>query len=148
MVKLLQSSLNKISGEKPFKDKTISVFNRSDVVGRPLAAMLAERGARVYSFDIDGFQLFTGTKTSKIELNRKQALEESDIVVTGIPSEKWPIISGTEIKKGAICLNFASIPNFHDDVTARASIFIPRVGPMTIAVVLHNTLELYKSFHK
>lgn len=33
--------------------KVITVINRSEVVGRPLAALLANDGARVLSVDID-----------------------------------------------------------------------------------------------
>lgn len=38
--------------------KTITVFNRSEVVGRPLAALLANDGARVLSVDIDSIVVF------------------------------------------------------------------------------------------
>ncbi len=38
--------------------KTVTIVNRSEVVGRPLAAMLANDGARVYSVDLDGIQVF------------------------------------------------------------------------------------------
>lgn len=38
--------------------KTITIFNRSEVVGRPLAALLANDGARVFSVDLDGIQEF------------------------------------------------------------------------------------------
>lgn len=36
--------------------KTVTLINRSEVVGRPLAALLANDGARVYSVDINGIQ--------------------------------------------------------------------------------------------
>ena len=35
------------------RPKVVAVGNRSEVVGRPLAAMLANDGATVYSIDID-----------------------------------------------------------------------------------------------
>ncbi|PWY99736.1 NAD(P)-binding protein [Testicularia cyperi] len=38
--------------------KTITVINRSEVVGRPLAALLSNDGAKVYSVDIDSIQEF------------------------------------------------------------------------------------------
>ena len=38
---------------------TVTVINRSEVVGRPLAAMMANDGAEVYSVDISGVQKFT-----------------------------------------------------------------------------------------
>ncbi|KAG6331218.1 hypothetical protein ID866_7873 [Astraeus odoratus] len=37
--------------------KTVTVINRSEVVGRPLAALLANDGARVFSVDIDSIQV-------------------------------------------------------------------------------------------
>jgi len=39
--------------------KTVTVINRSEVVGRPLAALLANDGARVFSVDIDSIQEYT-----------------------------------------------------------------------------------------
>ncbi|PWN47089.1 NAD(P)-binding protein [Violaceomyces palustris] len=38
--------------------KTIAVINRSEVVGRPLAALLSNDGAKVFSIDIDNIQEF------------------------------------------------------------------------------------------
>ena len=38
--------------------KVAAVFNRSEVVGRPLAAMLATDGATVYSIDISGMLVY------------------------------------------------------------------------------------------
>jgi methylenetetrahydrofolate dehydrogenase (NAD+) len=35
------------------RSKVVTVINRSEVVGRPLAALLANDGARVFSVDID-----------------------------------------------------------------------------------------------
>lgn len=41
------------------RGKTITVVNRSEVVGRPLAALLANDGARVFSVDVDSIQEFS-----------------------------------------------------------------------------------------
>lgn len=41
------------------RGKTITVVNRSEVVGRPLAALLANDGARVLSVDLDSIQEFS-----------------------------------------------------------------------------------------
>lgn len=41
------------------RGKTITVINRSEVVGRPLAALLANDGARVFSVDLDAIQEFS-----------------------------------------------------------------------------------------
>lgn len=60
----------------PFGDRlhgrTITVINRSEVVGRPLAALLANDGATVYSVDEHGIQQFgrgEGIKLDKHEVN-------------------------------------------------------------------------------
>jgi methylenetetrahydrofolate dehydrogenase (NAD+) len=45
---------------KHMEGKVVSVINRSEIVGRPLAAMLANDGAKVYSIDINTIYLFEG----------------------------------------------------------------------------------------
>ena len=47
------------------EDKIVTIINRSEIVGRPLAAMLANDGAEVYSIDIDSIYLFRGGKLHK-----------------------------------------------------------------------------------
>ncbi len=47
--------------------KIVTVINRSEIVGRPLAAMLANDGADVYSVDINSIYLFRGGKLRKVE---------------------------------------------------------------------------------
>lgn len=38
--------------------RIVTIINRSEIVGRPLAALLANDGAKVYSVDINGIQEF------------------------------------------------------------------------------------------
>jgi methylenetetrahydrofolate dehydrogenase (NAD+) len=47
---------------RKMQGKTVTVINRSEIVGRPLAAMLANDGADVYSVDINSIHLFRGGK--------------------------------------------------------------------------------------
>lgn len=47
--------------------KIVTVINRSEIVGRPLAAMLANDGADVYSVDIDSIYLFRGGRLHMVE---------------------------------------------------------------------------------
>ena len=52
--------------------RTITIINRSEVVGRPLAALLANDGAKVYSVDINDIVEFhrgEGLKFSKHEVD-------------------------------------------------------------------------------
>ena len=96
--------------------RTICVVNRSEVVGRPLAALLANDGACVYSVDVSGIQQFTrgeGIRKRKHEVVEKDAwtLENCiplcDAVVTGVPNDKFKVPCHL-LKDGAVCINFSS----------------------------------------
>ncbi|KAJ3490739.1 hypothetical protein NLI96_g1230 [Meripilus lineatus] len=112
--------------------KTITVINRSEVVGRPLAALLANDGARVFSVDIDTIQEYTKRPRQNAEapsaqryhtrhlvqpstLSLQDCLSQSDVVVSAVPSADYKI--KTEwLKDGCICLNVAADKNFEKDV--------------------------------
>lgn len=96
--------------------RTITVINRSETVGRPLAALLANDGACVYSVDITGVQQFTrgqGIKKQKHEVMEKEgwSLEEcvplSDVVISGVPGEAFKLPSKL-LRDGVVCINFST----------------------------------------
>jgi 5,10-methylene-tetrahydrofolate dehydrogenase/methenyl tetrahydrofolate cyclohydrolase len=126
---------------------TITVFNRSEVVGRPLAAMLAHDGARVLSFDIEGCVLYEGWRSTTTDLDRATALAQSDVVITGVPSRDFPPVRAAELKPGVTCINFSHLNNLADDVAERSKHVLLRVGPITVAMLARNTLRLYRNFH-
>ena len=78
-------------------------------------------------------------------IDRKAALADADIIVTGVPSRSFERIAASEIPPGAICVNFSTFANFEPDVRDKARIFVPRVGPMTVTMALRNTLRLYQN---
>ena len=127
--------------------KTITVINRSEVNGRPLAALLANDGATVYSVDLTGVQLFTrgqGIRQPRHQVQEKegwgleQCLPISDVVIGGVPSEKYKVPTDL-LRDGAACINFSSFRNFDGPaVKEKASIYVPSVGKVTIAVLLRN----------
>lgn len=131
----------------PLAGKIVTVFNRSEVVGRPLASMLANDGAEVYSFDVDGPVLFRKEHVVETKMTRAEALARSDIIITGVPSRTFPLIKADEISASAVCVNFSTLRNFDDEAQEKASVFVPRVGPMTVAMALRNTLRLYDNYH-
>ncbi|KAG6910782.1 hypothetical protein DXG01_007670 [Tephrocybe rancida] len=114
--------------------KIITVINRSEVVGRPLAALLSNDGARVFSVDIDSIQEYTkrprvnGSTESEAtrryhprhvvrpsNLTLQECLAQSDVVVSAVPSVAYKV--KTEwLKDGCVCLNVASEKNFEKDV--------------------------------
>lgn len=95
--------------------KKIVIVNRSEIVGRPLAALAANDGADVYSVDITGIQHYTRGKGIKLkqhevhdtELKLEDVVPQADVVITGVPSKdyKFPV---ELLKNGAICINFSS----------------------------------------
>lgn len=96
--------------------RVITVVNRSEVVGRPLAALLANDGACVYSVDVTGIQQFTrgeGLKKKRHEVIEKEGwtlencVPQSDVVISGVPGEayKFPVHL---LREGAVCINFSS----------------------------------------
>lgn len=134
----------RIGKPSPYSGLKAVVFNRSEVVGRPLASMLRHDGADTLSFDEHGpVSIGQDGKQLATEVTREQALAEADIVITGVPSRSFPLVQAKELKKGAICINFSTLKNFSEDIAEKASYFVPRIGPMTIAMVLRNTLRLH-----
>lgn len=132
------------------------MINRSEVVGRPLAALLANDGARVFSVDIDSIQEYTKRPRQASGVERRfhphhvvhpcqMSLEEclavSDVVISAVPSPQYKV--KTEwLKEGCVCLNIAADKNFEKDVREKASIYIPTVGKVTIMMLLRNLLRL------
>lgn len=119
--------------------RTVTVINRSEVVGRPLAALLANDGARVFSVDIDSIQEYTKRPVVQVNGAEKvkrynprhvvhpcpssleQCLAISDVVVTAVPSAKYKVPTAW-LKDGCICVNVASEKNFEADVREKVSI--------------------------
>ncbi|ORY90183.1 methylenetetrahydrofolate dehydrogenase [Leucosporidium creatinivorum] len=137
--------------------RTITVINRSEVVGRPLAALLANDGARVFSVDLDGIQEFTKRKAAPegstrssfhphhIVQSTKLTLEEclalSDVVVSGVPSKAYQIKT-EHLKEGVVAINFSESKNFEPTVKDKASIYCPGIGKATIVLLQRNLLRL------
>lgn len=95
---------------------SITIVNRSEVVGRPLAALLANDGACVYSVDVTGVQQFTrgeGIKKSRHEVVEKEgwSLKDcvplSDVVISGVPGDSFKFPTDL-LREGAVCINFST----------------------------------------
>jgi methylenetetrahydrofolate dehydrogenase (NAD+) len=95
---------------------TITVINRSEVVGRPLAALLANDGAHVYSVDINDVKLFhrgeglrkrRHTMQDKEGWTIKESLPLSDVVISGVPGDAFKVPLDL-LRQGAVCINFSS----------------------------------------
>ncbi|KAF2147687.1 hypothetical protein K461DRAFT_272382 [Myriangium duriaei CBS 260.36] len=133
--------------------RRITVINRSEVVGRPLAALLANDGAEVYSVDVTGVQQFTRGKGlrkqqhevhDRPDMKMEDALALSDVVISGVPGDKFKVPSAL-VRDGAVCINFSSEKNFNPDIKEKASIYVPAVGKVTIMILLRNLLRLVQN---
>ncbi|KAJ3280294.1 NAD-dependent 5,10-methylenetetrahydrafolate dehydrogenase [Blyttiomyces sp. JEL0837] len=129
--------------------RTITIFNRSEVVGRPLAALLANDGAKVFSTDEFGIVEFhrgEGIQLKKhdvfeTKVTLDEALAASDVVITGVPSPNFKVQT-SKLKEGVVAVNFSTAKNFNDDIKGKASIYVPSVGKVTVAMLLRNLLRL------
>ena len=114
-----------------------------------MAALLANDGATVYSVDIADVQLFTrgtGLKRAHHAVHEKpgwelkDCLPLSDVVISGVPGDKFKVPTEL-VRDGAVCVNFSSERNFDGPaVKEKASIYVPAIGKVTIAVLLRNQL--------
>ena len=125
-----------------------SVVNRSEIVGRPLAAMMANDGATVYSIDIDSIYVMRKGEMTPCDLSPDAAIKASDVVVLGVPSPKYKLPVAT-LKRGAVVVNVSGFKNL-DDSNAQdddAYTYIPLVGRVTVACLERSLLTLYKQYH-
>ncbi|KAI9869017.1 MAG: hypothetical protein M1813_002840 [Trichoglossum hirsutum] len=133
--------------------RTLTVINRSEVVGRPLAALLANDGACVYSVDIDGVQQFTrgeGIRKRRHEVVEKPGFKLcdvaplSDVVISGVPGDKFKVPVDL-LRDGVVCINISSEKNFGPEVKGKASIYVPAIGKVTIVVLMRNLLRIIQN---
>lgn len=131
--------------------KKVMVVNRSEIVGRPLAALLANDGATVYSVDVNNIQQFTrgddlsAHRHKVIDLSEDETVEKlaplCDVIITGVPVESYRF--PTEyVRNGTVVINFLSVKNWDDDVKQKAGLYVPSIGKVTIAMLLRNLLRL------
>lgn len=124
----------------PLEGKNVLIIGRSNIVGKPLFFMLQQKNATV---------TLAHSKTKDIKSQAKQA----DIIISAIGKPKY--LSVDFIKKDAIIID-VGISRTQDGISGDvdfekvksiASYITPvpgGVGPMTIAMLMENTFELYQ----
>jgi methylenetetrahydrofolate dehydrogenase (NADP+)/methenyltetrahydrofolate cyclohydrolase len=118
--------------------KNVVLINRSNLVGKPLYHLLLEKNATVM------------TCHSKTK-NLAELCQASDIIITAVGDRNKFTLTPEMIKEGAIVIDVA-ISRFQeklvgdsdfDDIIQKASFATPvpgGVGPMTVAMLLKNTI--------
>ncbi len=125
----------------PLEGANVCVINHSNIVGKPLAAMLINRNATV-------------TVAHEFTTNLDALLPAMDIVVSGTGGHRR--LTAADLKPGAVVVDVSMVRDgdghLHGDATEdvweTAAWVTPvpgGVGPMTIAVLLQNTVRSFKT---
>ncbi|HTX04246.1 MAG TPA: bifunctional methylenetetrahydrofolate dehydrogenase/methenyltetrahydrofolate cyclohydrolase FolD [Steroidobacteraceae bacterium] len=129
----------------PFKGQHAVVVGASNIVGRPMSLELLLMGA-------------TTTVCHRFTSGLPEYVRQADILV--VAAGKPGLIAGEWIKPGAVVIDVGMnrLENGHltgdvqfDTARERAGWITPvpgGVGPMTVAMLMHNTLEAYQRRHE
>lgn len=120
----------------PIEGSDITIVNRSNIIGKPLAAMLINRGGTV---------TVVHTKTK----NPKEKIKNADIVIVGVG--KIDFLTGDMVKDGAVVVDVGITRDLngirgdvkYEEVSKKTSYITPvpgGVGPMTRAMLLENLI--------
>ena len=135
VIQLLKRSGIEIAG------KECVVIGRSNIVGKPMAIMLLEKNATV---------TVAHSKTK----NLKELALQADVIVAAVGKEK--VVTADMVKPGAAVIDVGMNRNAEgklcgdvdtEEVAKVAGYISPvpgGVGPMTIAMLLSNTVEAYE----
>ena len=130
-----------------WKDTTVTIINRSEIFGRPLAALLALQGATVYSVDQDSLLEFhpTGRTKRRHDWTLEACLQQSSIVVSGVPDPHFCVPSAV-IPDGTTLVNVSEYPNVREaDFGDRPGVtVVPQIGKVTVAALEHNLVRLHQ----
>jgi len=136
------------------KGCVITIVNRSEIFGRPLAAMLANDGATVYSVDIESILMFSeGGRTQRCkesEMSIEDCVRQSSVVVSAVPNDSFHI-PVEWLQENTTVLNVAREKNIDEDDIRRTEtpgiLYIPQVGQVTVALLEHNLVQLHRRYH-
>ncbi len=140
------------SEKRLFDDVIVTIVNRSEVLGLPLATMLAGQGATVYSADIDSIlQFLPNGKVRRMpnSTTLKKCVMTSSMIVSGVPSCTFCIPSAW-IPENATVVNVATEKsNFDEETLERIPgvTYVPHVGRVTVSALEYNLICLHRSYH-
>jgi methylenetetrahydrofolate dehydrogenase (NAD+) len=73
-------------------------------------------------------------KVAETSKTLKEILAISDVVISGVPSEKYKLDTSL-LKDGVIAVNFSSRQNFNEDIVKKAAVFVPSIGKITVSML-------------
>mmetsp|Transcript_5164 Transcript_5164/g.9783 ORF Transcript_5164/g.9783 Transcript_5164/m.9783 type:complete len:336 (+) Transcript_5164:102-1109(+) len=130
--------------------KVAVVVNRSEVVGRPVAAMLANDGATVYSIDVDSMYIFRRGRLDVCPagMSIEEAVRSADIVILGVPSESYKL-DASLVKENAVVINVSTYKNIDEKalLAQRPGVrYMGQIGKVTVAMLERNLMRLSHNF--
>lgn len=123
----------------PLEGRNAVVIGRSNLVGKPMAQLLLDRNCTV-------------TLCHSRTKNLKEVTSSADIVVVAIGKAKF--LKADMVKDGAVVIDVGMDRDENGklcDVAEKCSYITPvpgGVGPMTVTMLIANTLQAYKSTAK
>lgn len=140
--------------DRLFEGRTMTIINRSEVLGMPLAILLSKQGAKVYSIDKDSILTFlpgggVGERREHSTTTMEQCVHKSSVVVTGVPSRTFRVPTAC-ISDNATLINVATDSNFEEEEVAKLSgvTYVPHVGRVTVAALEFNLCLLHQNYHR
>jgi len=125
-----------------------TIVNRSELLGRPLAALLALEGATVFSFDEHTTLMFMdgGRQRRCNDLTLEECLKQSSVVVTGVPSPDF-LLPSEAVAPGTTVVDVSEFSNVDEEtLLVRPDVkLIPHVGKVTCAALEQNLIQLHRS---
>jgi len=145
---ILDYAMTRLDLDSRLVDRQVVVVGRSEIVGKPLAYVLAQRGMSISLCGSEGV-VSQSLGSQMVEVRKPEdiasAVRVADVVVsaTGNPG----IITGEMVKEGVIVIDVGSpIGDVEfDSVVKEASFITPvpgGVGPVTVVSLLENLVEL------
>eukprot|EP00611_Tribonema_gayanum_P016613 TRINITY_DN29009_c0_g1_i1.p2 TRINITY_DN29009_c0_g1~~TRINITY_DN29009_c0_g1_i1.p2 ORF type:complete len:337 (-),score=118.05 TRINITY_DN29009_c0_g1_i1:308-1318(-) len=127
--------------------KVVTIINRSEIVGRPLAAMLANDGATIYSIDIDSIYEFRRGRLVVVDETAEGAIRRSHAVICGVPSRDYKLVTEW-VQPGTVVVNVSTFKNVHEEELLQVPgvKYVPMVGKVTVAMLERNLLRLHGNF--
>lgn len=128
------------------KGKDVVIVNRSILVGKPIAMLLLDKDATV-------------TVCHSHTKNINEKIKNADIVITAVGNRKLFTLKEDSVKNGVVVIDIGITRENgkirgdvdFENVSKKASWITPvpgGVGPMTIAMLLKNTIYAASSFSK
>lgn len=129
--------------------KVVSIVNRSEIVGHPLAAMLANDGATVYSIDIDSIFVFTRGHLAETTETAASACFKSDVIVCGVPSKAYKL-PAEQVSDNTVVINVSPFKCVDEAalLAKKNVVWVPSVGKVTVSMLERNLLRLYQQYHQ